>query len=142
MMLGEYSQWLYGFLGGILIGISALLLLLGQGKIAGISGIVGRLFSAPWSGQNHWRWLFVVGLLAGAGVVQWFTGELEITPVAEGAGLVLAAVLVGVGTRLGAGCTSGHGVCGIGRRSPRSIVATLIFMAVAMLTVTLVGGVL
>lgn len=83
----------------------------------------------------------MLGLLAGAATYLLSTGSLEMKLVTEGPALYAAAALVGIGTRLGQGCTSGHGVCGLGRRSPRSLVATITFMAVAIITVFIIGGV-
>lgn len=137
MQFSSDMALLNGLLGGLLIGLSALLLLLGTGKVAGISGIVGRAISEPL--ESDWRWLFITGLLGGATLFLAFTGTLNIQlPEANGQ-FYLAAALVGVGTRLGAGCTSGHGVCGIGRRSPRSLTATAVFMAVAIAVVAVLG---
>lgn len=121
--------------GGMLLGISAVLLLLINGKIAGISGVINGLIS-PKEGDYWWRLLFVVGLIAGGVITVLFTGidapDTSSTPMM---GIVLAGLLVGAGTRLANGCTSGHGICGMGRLSKRSIVATSIFMCVAAVTV-------
>ena len=123
-----------GALGGILIGIAATLLLAGSGRIAGISGIAGGLL-ARIPGDSAWRILFLLGLMLGAGIYQLVTASpLEVRIDVSAPLLILAGFLVGFGTRLGAGCTSGHGVCGIARFSLRSIVATLIFIGVAMVT--------
>ncbi len=123
-----------GAIGGILIGIAAILLLAGSGRIAGISGIAGGLLSRV-PGDNAWRLLFLIGLVLGAGFYQLVTAApLEVRIDVSAPLLVAAGFLVGFGTRLGGGCTSGHGVCGIARFSPRSIVATLIFIGVAMAT--------
>lgn len=125
-------------IGGLLIGTSALMMLGALGRIAGISGIAGNLLQAP-AGDRSWRLAFVLGLLGGAAsyLILAPAGALQIQ-VDAGWGLMLAAgLLVGVGTRLGSGCTSGHGVCGIGRLSPRSLVATSIFMAVAIAVVAI-----
>ena len=121
--------------GGVMIGLAALMLLWLNGKVAGISGIVGAALS-DYSPASRWRWFFIVGLLSGGGVAlyQW-VGTSEIVLRASLPVLIAAGRLVGYGTRLGSGCTSGHGVCGIGRLSPRSIAATCVFMAVAALTV-------
>lgn len=121
--------------GGLMIGSAAVLLLWLNGKVAGISGIVGTALT-DFSSVSVWRWMFIVGLLVGGGLAlhQW-VGVDEVVMRASTPILVLAGVLVGFGTRLGSGCTSGHGVCGIGRLSPRSIVATIVFMAVAIATV-------
>lgn len=131
--------------GGALVGCSAGSLLLLNGRIAGISGIVGGLLT-PQRGETGWRLSFVAGLVVGGllltmGLADPFRGVATTSPVR----LVLAGLLVGFGARRGNGCTSGHGVCGIGRLSYRSIVATLTFMAAGMLTVLLsrhvIGGV-
>lgn len=119
--------------GGILLGCSAILLLLFNGRIAGISGILGGILSAP-KNDKTWRVLFIAGMIQGGALAAPF-GDM---PDALGSSpfiLATAGLLVGMGTRLGNGCTSGHGICGIGRLSSRSIIATLIFMAVAGLTV-------
>jgi uncharacterized membrane protein YedE/YeeE len=118
---------LSSFAGGTLIGVAAALLLVGNGRIAGVSGIVAGLLRRP-AGDTTWRALFVAGLLAGGLVLQ-LTRPSAIGPSVVGFPLlVVAGLLVGFGTQLGSGCTSGHGVCGIGRLSPRSMVATATFM--------------
>lgn len=122
--------------GGLLIGIAAVLLMLGNGRIAGISGMFHGLLR--WERQL-WQGLFLLGLILAAGTVHAFRQELGLpaTPVRDNfplAALLVAGFLVGFGTRLGAGCTSGHGVCGIGRRAWRSIIATIMFMSTAILT--------
>ena len=115
-------------IGGLMIGIAATLLLWTTGRIAGISGIYGGLLS--WDVSNfNWRLAFIFGLFVGPFVVSEFGAG--ISPINIDAGipmLIIAGLLVGVGTRMGSGCTSGHGVCGIGRFSIRSIVATFVFM--------------
>lgn len=125
-----------GLVGGIFIGFSAVLLLLVNGRIAGISGIVGGLLT-PSSGEIAWRASFVVGMLAGGGLYIFFAGDLGVSEGLNLPVMLIAGLIVGFGTRLGGGCTSGHGVCGIGRMSQRSIVATVTFMAIAILTVFL-----
>jgi len=137
MTLAADMQIFQGLLGGLLIGCSALLLILGNGNIAGISGIVGNAISAPRS--SAWRWLFIFGLLCGAAIFLFVNGSLDVVLPSFDGRTFLAAALVGIGTRIGSGCTSGHGVCGIGRRSVRSITATTVFMAVAIITVAIVG---
>ena len=120
--------------GGMLIGLAAALFVLLNGRIAGISGVLGGLLQ-PRAGDIAWRVLFVAGLLLAPtldGLVASLPGA---TIDADYPTLVAAGLLVGVGTRFGAGCTSGHGVCGISRLSPRSIVATLTFMAAGFATV-------
>jgi uncharacterized membrane protein YedE/YeeE len=135
---------LSALLGGLLIGASACLLLLFNGRIAGISGILGQVV-VPKGGDVGWRIWFLAGLLAGGLAVARVAPEaIGEEPSASWAAIVAAGLLVGIGTRLGNGCTSGHGVCGLARRSPRSLVATLTFMATGALTVLvsrhLLGG--
>ncbi|WP_423840525.1 YeeE/YedE family protein [Vibrio mytili] len=121
--------------GGALLGISATVLLFVNGKIAGISGILNGMMS-PRKGDYSWRLLFVVGMLFGGLISVLMLGVVVPSTANLSMGLVLAAgLLVGMGTRLGNGCTSGHGICGIGRLSKRSIVATCVFMMVAGFTV-------
>ncbi len=126
-------------LGGVLIGIAATVLLALNGRIAGNSGMLHGLLP-PQKGDADWRVLYLVGLVAGAagyGLLQPQDLAAEAARYAPPLAVVVGGMLVGLGTRLSGGCTSGHGVCGIGRLSVRSLVATLIFMAVGMLTVTL-----
>ncbi|HHX8285884.1 TPA: YeeE/YedE family protein [Vibrio diabolicus] len=121
--------------GGLLLGISATILLLVNGKIAGISGIMNGIMS-PKKGDYSWRLLFAVGMIAGGLISVLMLGVAVPSTANLSLGMVIAAgLLVGIGTRLGNGCTSGHGICGMGRLSKRSIVATCVFMAVAGLTV-------
>ena len=121
--------------GGAMIGTSAALFLLLNGRIAGISGILGGLL-APLSRETGWRAAFVAGLVLAPFAYAGLGGSLPpVTVEASFPLLILAGLLVGFGSRLGAGCTSGHGVCGIGRGSPRSLAATGTFMATAILTV-------
>ncbi len=127
-----------GLIGGALIGVAAVLLLLFNGRIAGISGIVGGVFSDNSYAERIWRAVFVVGIVCGAALYSLIFGAPSIqihtnTPI-----LLVAGLLVGFGTRLGSGCTSGHGVCGLGRRSPRSLAATATFIGFGVLTVFLV----
>lgn len=122
-------------LGGILIGGSAALILILNGRVAGISGILGGLLP-PSRGDVAWRIAFLAGLLLAPVIYGAFGGAIP--PIAVEASvpvLAVAGFLVGFGTRLGAGCTSGHGVCGVGRGSPRSIVATTVFTLTAIVTV-------
>ncbi len=126
-----------GLTGGLLIGLATTLLLLLNGRIAGISGIVGGLLTRKGS-EVAWRAVFVAGLLLGAFVYMMATGGVfSVSIEASLPVMVVAGLLVGFGTRLGSGCTSGHGVSGIARLSKRSIVATLVFMSVAIITVFL-----
>jgi len=128
-------------LGGILLGLSAGVLWLVHRRAAGISGILGDAL-VPRLGGSAWRWLFLAGMIAGGFVTQ------ALEPEAFGAAsgnlglLATAGVLVGIGTRLGGGCTSGHGICGLARLSVRSLVAVSVFMGVAGVTVYLVRHVL
>ena len=124
-----------GLIGGALIGGAAVMLLAINGRIAGISGILSGLLTATAPGERPWRAAFLAGLVAGAGAWAFVTGRFPLTMQAHGAPLLLAGLLVGAGTRLGGGCTSGHGVCGLARRSPRSLAATVTFIAAGMLTV-------
>ena len=126
-----------GLIGGSLIGLAAVLLLAINGRIAGVSGILGGLLVPTVKGDRAWRVAFLLGLIAGAALYGAWRGTLPLQLDVHGPVLVIAGVLVGIGTRLGSGCTSGHGVCGLARRSPRSLLATVSFMAVAMLTVYL-----
>lgn len=121
-----------GLIGGLLIGLASLLLLVTTGRIAGISGIVGGALRGP---DRGWRLTFVAGLLLAGGIGFQLLQDVELRMQASGAWLVAAGLLVGLGTRIGSGCTSGHGVCGLGRRSPRSLVSTGVFMGVGVLTV-------
>jgi len=119
--------------GGLLIGLSASILILFNGRIAGISGILAAALDNTQQ-ENGWRWAFLIGLL-GAGLVYMLIGLPAVSMPENPWQTALAGVLVGFGTRLGSGCTSGHGVCGMARRSPRSVLATLIFIGMGMLTV-------
>ena len=120
--------------GGILIGLAAAMLVLLNGRIAGISGIVGGLL-VPRRGEIGWRIAFVAGLLLAPLLVSLF-GYAVVPRIDAGFGMLAAAgLLVGVGTSYGSGCTSGHGVCGLSRLSPRSLVATAAFMAAGIATV-------
>ncbi|GGX87656.1 YeeE/YedE family protein [Massilia dura] len=127
--------------GGTLIGLGAALLVLFDGRIAGVSGILGGLLRAA-RGERAWRIAFLGGLLAAAPLWRLFAPLAPAQPVAGGAWLVAAGLLVGIGTRYGSGCTSGHGVCGVARASPRSLAATALFVAAGFATVFLLrhGG--
>ena len=121
--------------GGALIGLAAALLLLLNGRIAGISGILGDVLGRADDGRA-WRLAFIAGLIAGPLVYGLATGGIPSVAITSNPVLLIAGgLLVGFGTRLGSGCTSGHGVCGIARLSPRSLVATIVFMAAGMITV-------
>lgn len=133
------SSWLLALAGGVMIGAAASLLLIAQGRIAGISGIVGSLLP-PTARDLDWRLAFLGGLVL-AGIV----GAI-VAPAAIGASVrplsvvAVAGLLVGFGTRLGSGCTSGHGVCGLSRFSGRSLVAVMTFMATGAITAWIAGG--
>ena len=135
------AQPLQGLAGGLLIGISSALMLLGAGRIAGISGLAARAIGlsragAPWPMAA----LFIAGLLLGALLFQAATGPIEAHYAPSTAMVLAAGLLTGFGTRLGSGCTSGHGVCGMSRLSPRSLVATVTFIAAGMATVAIVNA--
>ena len=139
----SFTPW-SGLIGGALIGLAATLLLWLNGRIAGISGIVGGGLSAP-KADTLWRAAFVAGLVLGPAVYWAVAGAPPVVTLQAGWPATLAAgLLVGWGSRLGSGCTSGHGVCGVARLAPRSLVATAVFMTVAALTVFvshhLIGG--
>ena len=123
--------------GGVMIGLAALVFAGVVGRIAGISGIVGGVLR-PMRGDIAWRLAFLAGLVGAPLVYRIAGGSWPLQLDASGATLVAAGLLVGWGTRLGSGCTSGHGVCGLARRSPRSLAATLMFMATGFATVFVV----
>ncbi|MFW6357723.1 MAG: YeeE/YedE family protein [Chroococcales cyanobacterium] len=134
-------NWLNALIGGILIGLSATVLLAFNGRIAGISGIFNGAIA--FSQKESWRWLFLVGMLLG-GLGYEYGLATQPTPSSEFApwAMIIGGFLVGFGTRRGSGCTSGHGVCGLGRLSLRSLIAVLTFMITAILTVFVVRHVL
>lgn len=126
------------FLGGLLIGVAVWLMLVGLGRVTGVSGIAATAITAPRS--SLWRFAFLLGLMVGGALfAHWF--NLFGASVASRPWVIGAGLLVGLGTVIGGGCTSGHGVCGLGRRSLRSLVATLTFMAAGMVTVAVVHAV-
>ena len=124
--------------GGALLGFAAVLLLVFNGRIAGISGIAGGLLQAGARGDKAWRLAFVLGLVAAPVLYRVFAALPEISIEADWLVLVVAGLLVGFGSRYGSGCTSGHGVCGLSRLSPRSLAATLTFMAAGFAAVYVV----
>ena len=132
----NFTPWT-ALAGGLLIGLAAAVFVLFNGRIAGISGILGGLLR-PVPGDVGWRVAFLAGLIAAPVLYGLVAALPEVTVDAGGGTLVVAGLLVGVGTRYGAGCTSGHGVCGISRRSPRSLVATAVFMFAGFVTVYIV----
>ena len=133
--LNAFTPW-SALAGGMLIGLATAMFVLLNGRIAGISGVLGGLLK-PVRGDAGWRAAFIVGLMA----APWVYAAYPVVPAvqidAEYGALIAAGVLVGVGTRYGAGCTSGHGVCGLSRLSPRSLVATATFMGAGFVTVFL-----
>ena len=132
----SFTPWA-SLAGGALIGLAAALFLLFNGRIAGISGILGGLLQWP-KGDIAWRIAFLLGLIAAPAAYGLFAPLPAVQVDAGTATLVVAGLLVGIGTRYGSGCTSGHGVCGLSRRSPRSLVATGAFMAAGFITVFIV----
>ena len=135
-MTTEFTP-LAGLAGGMLIGLSAVLLMLGSGRIAGNSGIFSGMLALPPTTDTIWRAAFVAGILLGAAIAamaELFSADaLAFQPVMFL--VAVAGLLVGIGTQLGAGCTSGHGVCGLARLSGRSLAATITFMAIAIVVV-------
>jgi uncharacterized membrane protein YedE/YeeE len=133
MVMAEFN-WITALTGGILIGISATVLLAFNGRIAGISGILNGAIT--FATDKVWRWLFLLGMLIGGAIYEYGLAT-QSTPVSASApwAMVIGGLLVGFGTQMSSGCTSGHGVCGLGRLSSRSLVAVLTFLATAMLTV-------
>lgn len=130
--------YLLSILGGVLIGLAAVLLMASMGRIAGITGIVSNLLVVR-SPDPGWRAAFLVGLVTAPLLLLWLRGDSGIgLPQVGLPWMALAGLLVGFGTRLGSGCTSGHGVCGISRLSPRSMLATVVFMSFGILTVFVV----
>ncbi|QGY80936.1 YeeE/YedE family protein [Sphingorhabdus lacus] len=134
-----------GFMGGVLIGLAAATMLLGLGRIAGVSGMAARATGIADSGApRNIAIAFVIGLPLGAFLVARLFGEVQVSFPTSLLPLIAGGLLVGFGTRLGSGCTSGHGVCGLSRLSPRSMVATALFMASGFVTVAAMrfGGLL
>lgn len=131
----HFTPW-SALIGGVLLGLASALFVLLNGRILGISGIVGGLLR-PRAGDVGWRLAFVLGMLVAPGVYWLFAGATAPRVDASWGTVVAAGLLVGVGTRYGSGCTSGHGVCGLSRLSPRSLVATLAFMGAGFITVFL-----
>lgn len=128
--------WLLALIGGALIGLSAVMLMALLGRIAGVSGIVAGLLPPVAARDRAWRIAFIVGLVCGPLVVLAFAGASPIgPPVVSLPILIVAGLLVGAGTALGGGCTSGHGICGLSRLSPRSLAAVAVFMAAGIATV-------
>ncbi|MCK5882076.1 MAG: YeeE/YedE family protein [Bacteriovoracaceae bacterium] len=134
----NFTPW-QSLFGGALIGLSSALLYLGQGRIAGISGIFGGMLS-KFCRDFAWRYFFVAGLIVGGLIVYLMMPEKTAVNFTHPLPLfAIGGLLVGVGTRIGNGCTSGHGICGLGRRSPRSLAAVMTFMAAGGVTVFIMG---
>ncbi len=131
------QDWINALLGGVIIGGAVSLMLLLNGRVTGISGIINGTLT-PVKGDSAWRFLFIAGLVLGGFVLRFINPEVFSGQLSTGLGSTIAAgLLVGFGTVMGSGCTSGHGVCGISRLSPRSLVATVAFIAAGMLSVVL-----
>lgn len=129
------TEWIFALVGGVLIGVSVTAMLWLNGRVTGISGIVNGLLTYK-KGDMSWRAAFVGGLVAGGLVVEWVRpGSVSNVLDYSWVTAIVAGLLVGFGTVLGSGCTSGHGVCGMSRLSPRSTVATLTFMGLGVVTV-------
>lgn len=133
--------YLQALMGGLLIGVASLLLMLFNGRVAGVSGITHSAITslAP---SNWWRWLFLIGLTVAPLITGLFGYGLPTSIPVGLPQLAIAGLIVGIGTHYGSGCTSGHGICGIGRLSKRSLVATLTFMLSAIVTVAFVNHVI
>ncbi len=129
-----FTPW-SALLGGALIGAGSAILLLRLGRVAGISGLLAGALFPDGDRERAWRWAFLLGLPIGAALVSVASRGLTVEVDASAGQLVVAGLLVGFGTRLGNGCTSGHGVCGVARGAPRSLTATGVFMSVAIATV-------
>ena len=132
----HFTPWA-ALAGGVLIGLASAIFVLLNGRILGISGIVGGLLR-PRAGDMGWRLAFLLGMLVAPGLYWLVVGPTQPRIDATWGMVVMAGLLVGVGTRYGSGCTSGHGVCGLSRMSPRSLVATLAFMGAGFVTVFLI----
>ena len=137
ILWNEFTPWA-SLAGGLLIGLSAALLIALLGRLAGISGITGALLQMPtWSAVKQWGWrlAFIAGMVAAPLVWQWFAPLPAMETPSNPVVIIVAGLLVGFGTRMGSGCTSGHGVCGLSRLSMRSLAAILTFIATGAVTV-------
>lgn len=131
----DMNQALYSLIGGGLIGIAVTMMLLFNGRVTGISGIIASSLAKPAS-DGLWRWMFIGGLIAGGFLIQTIRPDFFTNISSRSSAVILiAGLLVGYGTVMGSGCTSGHGVCGMSRLSVRSVIATLTFMLFGFLTV-------
>ncbi len=138
-VLVDTDAWLRAAGGGLLIGLAAGLMIVVNGRIAGVSGVLGGLLLDRNGSERRWRTMFLGGMVLGAALLTSFVPSLPVPQLQTGwLGMAAAGLIVGYGTRMGSGCTSGHGVCGIARLSPRSILATITFMAFGALTVYLI----
>ena len=137
-MIVDFSV-LPALVGGAMIGTAAVLMMATIGQISGVSGIVKNAIALPTS--KVWHWAFVAGLFSAGLTAHWLFGPMTLQIEASRLTLILSGVLVGLGTVIGRGCTSGHGVCGVSRLSPRSLTATGVFMLVAVLTVFFVRAI-
>lgn len=135
-MATEFTPF-YSAVGGLLIGMASVIMMLGLGRIAGVSGIFGSLLTLKPDRDFAWRAAFIVGLVAGASLaaIAGLYDPASVVFPAKGVGAVASGFIVGIGTALGGGCTSGHGICGLSRLSPRSFAATIIFMLVGGIVV-------
>lgn len=132
-----HTDWINALIGGLLIGTAVSLMLLWNGRVTGISGIINGVLT-PLKGDTAWRVLFIVGLILGGLTMKLQKPDVFVNTLdADLWTSVVAGLLVGFGTVMGSGCTSGHGVCGISRMSPRSLVATLVFMSAGIVAVFL-----
>jgi len=137
ILWNEFTPW-SSLAGGLLIGLSASILVAALGRIAGISGIIGALLQRPnWKSVSNWGWrlTFIIGMVTAPLIWQLFAPLPAMQMPSNSALIIVAGLLVGFGTRLGSGCTSGHGVCGLSRLSLRSLAATLTFIATGAITV-------
>jgi len=140
-LLPAYAMPLEGLIGGLMIGLASAIMLLGLGRIAGISGLAARASGISADGPpRRIAAAFILGLPLGALLVATLLGPVTTRFTTDVAALVVAGLLVGLGTRLGSGCTSGHGVCGMSRLSPRSLVATITFISTGIITVLLLNA--
>ncbi|EXS70643.1 hypothetical protein BF95_05895 [Sphingobium sp. Ant17] len=140
-MMPDYAMPGQGLIGGLMIGVAAAIMLLGAGRIAGVSGMAARAIGLGSGAPRSLALAFIIGLPLGAALVAWAAGPILSRFPMSMATLAVAGLVVGIGTRLGSGCTSGHGVCGMSRLSKRSIVATFTFMATGFVTVAIVNAV-
>ena len=141
IQLENFTPYL-SLIGGVLIGMSSIILMLTNGRIAGISGLLGKLFSNESSDHFSWVLWFILGLAIGPLFVSFFFGTIQSDMVASNVGLIVSGILVGFGTTIGNGCTSGHGVCGLSRFSKRSLFATCIFVFFGVVTVFIIGKII